>query len=927
MENEKREDICGFLKKKKGSSICRIFGNTNLRWFEIQFENKLFGYKNTKTDKKLKRAVQFTELVDYINSIPLADQKSCDWRYGFQVVTKKKSFILFTQSESELKKWTFGFNIILKKIPEAFPRIKESVFLNALKLFEQPYLEEIKKLKLEEERIKKKREEEKLRRIREEDEEKLRKQIEAEEQLRRNIEEQENRKKLEEEEIKRIERIEENNRKIEQESKRQKLYDAQLENFISEIDERVVNYELEDKQDDIFYNSRIYENENVDNNKSMNRSINCSTLNFKEDLDDWNFYNDFDERILENELINYNPIANDTVVPKIKEKQQENLRNDPYKSLFKMGGEAIQMNAPLTIKISSTKIDPQISKIQDNKNYTSPIKDNQIDNQQTQNDSLSRIEESIVNSNKFELNETTAKYSTDIMSTSEKPHLIPETSSGSNKINTDNGSGSKYKKAKFFKKRNENGESLLESTLTSISISDDKPQITHVDPNIGKSLISNMTLDAYENNINIRKYKSKPEQNLNLVVESSKKQKMPVFSDLSTKIQPKNISNFNYVTNPNKSNKQEILEIDDNVCNDNWFREKEIKNKNKLNNSTNDYNFIRPNLLETENINDSFNEAYGLKIFSYIQNDKSDNSSNELNYSFGSVMSMNKNTNNSFSNNLDRDQVRDYNIDYKYDLDLSLDKDRKNQSVPEKIELNINNVSLNQSQSMNISRRDSKKPIIFENFLDEEDEFDEVLKKQSVSKIPNSKNSANFQMEKKLLPKPQDKLNTNLIPQALQNKISDNIKTNENENINLKKSEDNKIITNGYAYTGKIEMKQSTSFSHNVSIPYNHNLNINKEPINKKMPIAPIASTEYFSITNLNNLQPGDYFTLDNKIEELNNNIISHSQNNLQVQIKQSQSQSINRETLIKQTSKPPTASIKNDNQMNGSFIEDFEDW
>jgi hypothetical protein len=914
MENEKRDDTCGFLKKKKGSSICRIFGNTNLRWFEVQYENKLFGYKNTKTDKKLKRAVPFSEIVDYINSIPSADQKSCDWRYGFQVVTRKKSFILFTQSESELKKWTFAFHIILKKVPEAFPRIKESVFLKALKLFEQPYLEEVKKLKLEEEKIKKKREEEKLRRMRQEEEERIRKQIEAEELHRREIEEEENRKKLEQEEIKRMQRIEENNRKIEQESKREKLYDAQLENFISEIDERVINYEYEDKHDEIFYNSRVYENENVENNRSMNRSMNCSTLNFKEDLDDWNFYNDFDEKILDNELINYNPIANDTVVPKIKEKEQEVLRNDPYKNLFKMGGEAIQMNAPLTIKISSTKVESQI---QDNKNITSQIKENQ-----PQNDLLSRLEESISNSNKIELNETTAKYSTDILSTSEKPHLMPDNSSSANKNNADSGSGSKYKKPKFFKKRNENGESILESTLTSISVADDKPHINHVDPNIGKALISNMTLDAYEKNIsNIGKLKTKPESNLNLIVESNKKQNMTTFPELPPLTQPKNISHFNYVTNPNKNLKEEILEIDDN--NDNWFGEKETKKKPKLNNSTNDYNYNRPNLLETENFNDSFNEACGQKNYSFNHNDKSDNSSNELNYSFGSVMSMNKDMNNSFSNNLDRGQGRDYKIDYKFDLDLSLDKDRIEEPVPEKVELNKNEVSLNQSQNINISRRESKKPVIFDNFLDEEDEFDEVLKKQSVSKVPNIKSSTIYEEEKNVNSKPQEKLNTSLTAQALKNTVNVNSSTLKKDYSNTKKVEEKKNVSFENSYTNKNELKPLNTYSADVSIPYTQNQNTLKNPSNKNLPQVPVTHPEYFSIKNITNLEPGDYFTLDNKVDVPINNKISNSH----IHAPAPQKQSINREALLKETSKPPTASIKNENEINGSFIEDFEDW
>jgi hypothetical protein len=60
MEYQKREDMCGFLKKKKGSGFCRMFGSTNLRWFELHFKEKIFGYKETKNDKKFKESLYNT---------------------------------------------------------------------------------------------------------------------------------------------------------------------------------------------------------------------------------------------------------------------------------------------------------------------------------------------------------------------------------------------------------------------------------------------------------------------------------------------------------------------------------------------------------------------------------------------------------------------------------------------------------------------------------------------------------------------------------------------------------------------------------------------------------------------------------------------------------------------------------------------------
>ena len=112
------EDMKSYLRKLKTSRLGRLFGNTNMRWFECLFKDKVFGYKDIITDNKLKSSLRFDEIIDFSNKLNLEDAKMCDWNYGFQLVTKDRVFILFCQNQETLENWVICFNTILKRGPK-----------------------------------------------------------------------------------------------------------------------------------------------------------------------------------------------------------------------------------------------------------------------------------------------------------------------------------------------------------------------------------------------------------------------------------------------------------------------------------------------------------------------------------------------------------------------------------------------------------------------------------------------------------------------------------------------------------------------------------------------------------------------------------------------------------------------------------------
>ena len=135
-----RENFGSALRKRKGSSIRRIFGDTNTRYFYIQYDTEIFGYKNKTTDQKVKKTHKFSE----INSVSINVDKSSktttkEWKFGIEIVLSRKKYLLFAQNEEIQNRWIKEINIILRLLPEAFPFIEQKVFILAIEIFEKPF--------------------------------------------------------------------------------------------------------------------------------------------------------------------------------------------------------------------------------------------------------------------------------------------------------------------------------------------------------------------------------------------------------------------------------------------------------------------------------------------------------------------------------------------------------------------------------------------------------------------------------------------------------------------------------------------------------------------------------------------------------------------------------------------------------------------
>jgi len=122
------QDVKGFLKKLKTSKLGRLFGNTNTRWFECLFKERIFGYKDKTTDLKLRSSIKFEEITDFSGKLSIEDAKMCDWRFGFQIITKDRVYILYCEDKESLEKWTFAFNTILKRGPKKLAVIETPNF-------------------------------------------------------------------------------------------------------------------------------------------------------------------------------------------------------------------------------------------------------------------------------------------------------------------------------------------------------------------------------------------------------------------------------------------------------------------------------------------------------------------------------------------------------------------------------------------------------------------------------------------------------------------------------------------------------------------------------------------------------------------------------------------------------------------------------
>ena len=122
---EKNENVRGYLKKLKNSSFNRIFGTTNLRWFEYNKETQQFGYKESSKDTDFVQFLLLNDITDHHENLTIEEMQSCEWKFGFKVQSLKKNFILFAQSLGEREKWKKLFDVLLKKVVLPPPEKKE----------------------------------------------------------------------------------------------------------------------------------------------------------------------------------------------------------------------------------------------------------------------------------------------------------------------------------------------------------------------------------------------------------------------------------------------------------------------------------------------------------------------------------------------------------------------------------------------------------------------------------------------------------------------------------------------------------------------------------------------------------------------------------------------------------------------------------
>jgi len=136
----------GNLKKLKSlKSISRFFSKTNLRYFVINFDEKMFGYKINEKDATFNVQFSLNEIRALRETIDSHKQSQCDWKYGFELEVANNIYTLFAVDLPNYNKWISAFNRIIKKdnIEYLQEDMGETIFEMALNKFYYPYLEEL----------------------------------------------------------------------------------------------------------------------------------------------------------------------------------------------------------------------------------------------------------------------------------------------------------------------------------------------------------------------------------------------------------------------------------------------------------------------------------------------------------------------------------------------------------------------------------------------------------------------------------------------------------------------------------------------------------------------------------------------------------------------------------------------------------------
>ncbi|MCQ2819378.1 MAG: hypothetical protein MJ252_19120, partial [archaeon] len=115
-------DVFEGIVKKKKTAWTKFFGETNDRYFKIDFQTEKFGYAENEGDH-ISTEFTFDELIGVTGELTEEDICVCDWAYGFKVMTEKRDMVLYCEEEADKDAWIQNFNLILKEKRKKFWRV------------------------------------------------------------------------------------------------------------------------------------------------------------------------------------------------------------------------------------------------------------------------------------------------------------------------------------------------------------------------------------------------------------------------------------------------------------------------------------------------------------------------------------------------------------------------------------------------------------------------------------------------------------------------------------------------------------------------------------------------------------------------------------------------------------------------------------
>ncbi len=102
----------GYVRIKKSSSVAKVFGNTELRFLEIDFNKNVFGFRDGPGIEFI-TVYKFTDLIYFSGKTKKYDRKFCIWEHNFELKLSEFSLMIFCATEKEHGKWEESFLKIL----------------------------------------------------------------------------------------------------------------------------------------------------------------------------------------------------------------------------------------------------------------------------------------------------------------------------------------------------------------------------------------------------------------------------------------------------------------------------------------------------------------------------------------------------------------------------------------------------------------------------------------------------------------------------------------------------------------------------------------------------------------------------------------------------------------------------------------------